>query len=186
MRLDAELYYVREGVVNTYATGFIVPVPAHIADLEFMWQSLGRKPLPYVMDIDYESRGAMLPPQVNISERGYVPTTLQTFRVRLPCTGSRSAEILVSMQLNISAPDRASRDVRLNFKRNKICLKGLSTVVSHNETARLAGDVTRSSNGVLFAAGGCAAAALALLAAAAAAGTLYRRGNKARHHDSIQ
>ncbi|XP_037968647.2 tyrosine-protein kinase Dnt isoform X2 [Plutella xylostella] len=183
--LDAELYYVREGVVNTYATGFIVPVPAHIADLEFMWQSLGRKPLPYVMDIDYESRGAMLPPQVNISERGYVPTTLQTFRVRLPCTGSRSAEILVSMQLNISAPDRASRDVRLNFKRNKICLKGLSTVVSHNETARLAGDVTRSSSGVLFAAGGCAAAALALLAAAAAAGTLYRRGNKARHHDSI-
>lgn len=36
--------------------------------------------LPYVMGIDYESRGAMLPPQVNISERGYVPTTLQTFR----------------------------------------------------------------------------------------------------------
>ncbi|XP_063394897.1 tyrosine-protein kinase Drl isoform X2 [Cydia fagiglandana] len=183
--LDAELYYVREGVVNTYATGFIVPVPAHIADLEFMWQSLGRKPLPYVMDIDYESRGAMLPPQVNISERGMVPTKLQAFRVRLPCTGSRSAEILVTMQLNISAPDRAHKDVRLLFKRNKICLKGLSTVVTHNETAMLAGDATRGSSGVAFAAGGCAAAALALLAAAAAAGTLYRRGGKARHHDSI-
>ncbi|KPI91796.1 Tyrosine-protein kinase RYK [Papilio xuthus] len=183
--LDAELYYVREGVVNTYATSFIVPVPAHMTDLEFMWQALGRKPLPYVMGIDYESRGAMLPPQVNISERGYVPTTLQTFRVRLPCTGTRSAEILVTMQLNISAPDRAHKDVKLLFKRNKICLKGLSTVVTHNETARLAGDATRSSGGVLFAAGGCAAAALALLAGAAAAGTLYRRGNKARHHDSI-
>lgn len=36
--------------------------------------------LPYVMGIDYDSRGAMLPPQVNISERGLVPTTLQTFR----------------------------------------------------------------------------------------------------------
>ncbi|KOB72849.1 Tyrosine-protein kinase [Operophtera brumata] len=112
----------KAGVVNTYATGFIVPVPAHIADLEFMWQALGKRPLPYVMGIDYESRGAMLPPQVNISERGFVPTKLQTFR---------------------------------------------------------------SSNGVLFAAGGCAAAALALLAGAAAAGTLYRRGSKARHHDSI-
>ncbi|XP_073957389.1 tyrosine-protein kinase derailed 2 isoform X1 [Choristoneura fumiferana] len=183
--LDAELYYVREGVVNTYATGFIVPVPAHIADLEFMWQSLGRKPLPYVMGIDYESRGAMLPPQVNISERGMVPTTLQAFRVRLPCTGSRSAEILVTMQMNISAPDRNHKDVRLVFKRNKICLKGLSTIVTHNETAMLAGDASRGSSGVAFAAGGCAAAALALLAAAAAAGTLYRRGGKARHHDSI-
>ncbi|CAG9581177.1 unnamed protein product [Danaus chrysippus] len=183
--LDAELYYVREGVVNTYATGFIVPVPAHITDLEFMWQALGRKPLPYVISIDYESRGAMLPPQVNISERGYVPTTLQTFRVRLPCTGSRSAEILVTMQLNISAPDRAHKDVRLVFKRNKICLKGLSTIIQHNDTARLAGDASSTSGGVLFAAGGCAAAALALLAGVAAAGTLYRRGNKARHHDSI-
>ncbi|KAH9631550.1 hypothetical protein HF086_004711 [Spodoptera exigua] len=184
--LDAELYYVREGVVNKYATGFTVPVPAHIADLEFMWQALGGRPLPYVMGIDYESRGAMLPPQVNISERGFVPTTLQTFRVRLPCSGTRSAEILVTMQLNISAPDRAHKDVRLVFKRNKICLKGLSTVVTHNETARLAGDASQNSSGVLFAAGGCAAAALALLTAAAAAGTLYKRGSKARHHDSIQ
>ncbi|XP_063827690.1 tyrosine-protein kinase RYK-like [Ostrinia nubilalis] len=183
--LDAELYYVRDGVVNNYATGFIVPVPAHIADLEFMWQALGRRPLPYVIGIEYDGRGAMLPPQVNISERGLVPTTLQTFRVRLPCTGTRSAEILVTMQLNISSPDRAYKDVKLQFKRNKICWKGLSAVVTHNETARLAGDASRGSSGVLFVAGGCAAAALALLAAAAAAGTLYKRGSKARHHDSI-
>jgi hypothetical protein len=59
-------------------------------------------------------------------------------------------------------------------------------VVTHNETARLAGDASRGSGGVLLVAGGCAAAALALLAAAAAAGTLYKRGSKARHHDSIQ
>ncbi|XP_018363282.1 PREDICTED: tyrosine-protein kinase Drl-like [Trachymyrmex cornetzi] len=38
--LEAELYYVREGVVNTYAMNFVVPVPANIADLEFSWQSL--------------------------------------------------------------------------------------------------------------------------------------------------
>ncbi|GBP73513.1 Tyrosine-protein kinase RYK [Eumeta japonica] len=138
------------------------------------------------MDIDYESRGAMRPPQVNISERGYVPTTLQTFRVRLPCTGSRSAEILVNMQLNISAPDRAHKDVSLMFKRNKICLKGLPAPAAHNESARLAGEGARGPPGVLYVAGGCAAATLALLAAAAAAGTLYRRGSKARHHDSIQ
>ncbi|CAH3964766.1 tyrosine-protein kinase Drl [Pieris brassicae] len=186
--LDAELYYVRDGVVNNYATGFVVPVPAHIADLEFMWQGLGRKPLPYVMGIDYDvraARTAMLPPQVNISERGFVPTTQQTFRIRLPCTGAVNQEILVLIQLNISSADRSNKDVRLLFKRNKICLAGVSTIVTRNETARLAGDAGRNSGGVIFAAGGCAAAALLLLAGVAAAGTLYKRGNKARHHDSI-
>ncbi|KAL6263691.1 hypothetical protein P5V15_003779 [Pogonomyrmex californicus] len=44
-RLEAELYYVREGVVNTYAMNFVVPVPASIADLEFSWQSLVGHPV---------------------------------------------------------------------------------------------------------------------------------------------
>ncbi|KAJ9591604.1 hypothetical protein L9F63_001818, partial [Diploptera punctata] len=43
--LQAELFYVREGVVNTYAMNFVVPVPAHISDLEFSWQSLTKHPL---------------------------------------------------------------------------------------------------------------------------------------------
>ncbi|KOC60375.1 Tyrosine-protein kinase Drl, partial [Habropoda laboriosa] len=43
--LEAELYYVREGVVNTYAMNFVVPVPASIADLDFSWQSLAGHPV---------------------------------------------------------------------------------------------------------------------------------------------
>lgn len=43
--LEAELFYVREGVVNTYAMNFVVPVPANIADLEFSWQSLAGHPV---------------------------------------------------------------------------------------------------------------------------------------------
>lgn len=43
--LSAELYYVREGVVNQYALNFVVPVPAHISDLHFTWQSLGPRPV---------------------------------------------------------------------------------------------------------------------------------------------
>lgn len=39
------MYYVREGVVNTYAMTFVVPVPANIADLEFSWQSLVGHPV---------------------------------------------------------------------------------------------------------------------------------------------
>lgn len=36
---------MREGVVNTYAMNFVVPVPANIADLEFSWQSLAGHPV---------------------------------------------------------------------------------------------------------------------------------------------
>ncbi|XP_015372867.1 PREDICTED: tyrosine-protein kinase Drl-like, partial [Diuraphis noxia] len=42
MGLSSELYYVRDGVVNTYAMNFEVPVPANIGELEFCWQSLTR------------------------------------------------------------------------------------------------------------------------------------------------
>ncbi|GLV43123.1 derailed [Carabus blaptoides fortunei] len=42
--LNAELFYVRDGVVNTYAMNFVVLVPAHISDLEFSWQSLTKHP----------------------------------------------------------------------------------------------------------------------------------------------
>lgn len=43
--LSSELFYVRDGVVNTYAMNFIVPVPANITSLHFSWQALGRNPV---------------------------------------------------------------------------------------------------------------------------------------------
>lgn len=46
--LQAELFYVREGVINEYALNFVVPVPAHINDLHFTWQSLAGRPVSIV------------------------------------------------------------------------------------------------------------------------------------------
>jgi RYK receptor-like tyrosine kinase len=43
--LSAELFYVRDGVVNTYAMNFVVPVPANVTELEFSWQSVARQPV---------------------------------------------------------------------------------------------------------------------------------------------
>ena len=104
-------------------------------------------------------------------------TTLRKF------CGNRGTECLNTSFL---LPILLYAGYRVKTKKKHLFHTGLSTIVTHNDTARLAGDANRSSGGVLFAAGGCAAAALALLAGAAAAGTLYKRGNKARHHDSIQ
>jgi hypothetical protein len=38
--INAELFYVQKGVVNTYALNFVVMIPAHISDIQFSWQSL--------------------------------------------------------------------------------------------------------------------------------------------------
>ena len=43
--LGAELYYVREGTINTYAMNFVVPIAYNIDDIEFTWQSLVGEPV---------------------------------------------------------------------------------------------------------------------------------------------
>lgn len=43
--LEAELFYVRDGVVNNYAMMFVIPVNANIYDLEFSWQRLTHYPV---------------------------------------------------------------------------------------------------------------------------------------------
>ena len=84
--------------------------------------------LPYVWRVDYNNRDAMLPPAFNISLQGHIPNWVETFRIRFPCTGVRSAEIHVHMQLNVSTYNHRHNKTSLSFRRNKICLKGLCSV----------------------------------------------------------
>ncbi|KAL1123544.1 hypothetical protein AAG570_002621 [Ranatra chinensis] len=84
--------------------------------------SLERLRLNYVWTVDYLRGDAMLAPRMNISSSGLVPKTAEAFRVQFPCTGARSAEIAVSLHLNVTGPGH--RPAILLFKRNKICLKG--------------------------------------------------------------
>ncbi|RLU14794.1 hypothetical protein DMN91_012681 [Ooceraea biroi] len=190
--LEAELYYVREGVVNTYAMNFVVPVPANIADLEFSWQSLVGHPLPYSMELDYDVVGvpggpssemmALLPPRVNVSARGEVPVTLQVFRIRLPCSGAVSAEIPLALRLNVTAPPGTRyNDTVLVFKRNKICLKGVETPPS-NDSVRLEPGPLVNGAGALYVAATCACALILVVGSVASA--LYIRNSKVRVQES--
>lgn len=36
--------------------------------------------LPYILSVNYDNQGVMLPPQMNISTTGVIPTSVQTFR----------------------------------------------------------------------------------------------------------
>lgn len=97
--------------------------------------------LPYSMELDYDVVGvqggnpeavALLRPQVNVSAKGQVPTTLQVFRIRIPCSGLLSAEIPMALRLNISAPPGTKyNDTTLVFRRNKICLKGKNYIYNY-------------------------------------------------------
>jgi len=137
--LSAELYYVREGVINEYALNFVVPVPANIHDLFFTWQALGDKPLPYSMEVNVSNAEALLTPQLNVSAAGLVPTRMQTFRLQLPCSGRASAEIDVVFTINVTL-SKTARDVTpLVFRRRKICLQEEARrVVSKEETTAAA------------------------------------------------
>ncbi|XP_076246954.1 tyrosine-protein kinase Dnt [Calliopsis andreniformis] len=189
--LEAELYYVREGVVNTYAMNFIVPIPANIADLEFSWQSLAGQPLPYSMELDYDVMGvpggasgmmALLPPRVNVSARGEVPVTLQVFRIRLPCSGLVSAEIPITLRLNVTAPPGTRyNDTVLVFKRNKICFEGVETP-PRNDSVRLEVGPLVNGAGALYVAATCACALILVVGSVASA--LYIRNSKARIQES--
>lgn len=90
--------------------------------------------LAYTMKIDYDMGGvsgygtgliALLPPKKNISSRGFVPVTQQVFTITLPCSGLESAEVKLSVKLNVTAPPGSRyNDIILVFRRNKICMKG--------------------------------------------------------------
>ncbi|XP_043270104.1 tyrosine-protein kinase Drl-like [Venturia canescens] len=189
--LEAELYYVKEGSVNTYAMNFVVLVPANIADLEFTWQSLAGHPLQYSMELDYDVIGvhggnaesiALLRPRVNVSAKGEVPVTLQVFRIRLPCSGLFSAEIPMTLRLNVTAPPGTRyNDTVLVFKRNKICLKGVQTPPS-NDSVRLEAGPLVNGTGALYVAATCACALILVVGSVASA--LYIKNSKARVQES--
>ncbi|XP_065576094.1 tyrosine-protein kinase Drl-like isoform X2 [Artemia franciscana] len=124
--LKSELFYVQEGVVNDYAFNFVVPIPAHISHLRFSWYSRPGKQIFYNLEVVYPTSHyleSMEPPFFNISQYGTVPKTPTTFQVTFPCTGKSSAEIDVTIQLNVTGYEKRKEGLALSFRRKKFCLK---------------------------------------------------------------
>uniref|UniRef100_A0A668A7B6 receptor protein-tyrosine kinase n=1 Tax=Myripristis murdjan TaxID=586833 RepID=A0A668A7B6_9TELE len=113
--LDAELYYVRDDVVNQYALSFTLPVPSETNSLHFTWHSKSK--VDYRLGFQVENPAAMNQPQSNISSQGEVPL----FRVDLFCSGKVDGEAVVTVQLNLTI--HANNFTVLNFKRRKMCYK---------------------------------------------------------------
>ncbi|XP_061096325.1 tyrosine-protein kinase RYK isoform X2 [Conger conger] len=118
---DAELYYVRDDVVSHYALSFIMPVPADTNSLHFTWHS--NKKVDYKLGFQVDNPAAMSLPKSSIPAQGEVPRSRSVFRVDLFCLGKMDAEVIVTMQLNLTI--QANNFTALNFKRRKTCYKRL-------------------------------------------------------------
>uniref|UniRef100_A0A672YG94 Tyrosine-protein kinase RYK n=1 Tax=Sphaeramia orbicularis TaxID=375764 RepID=A0A672YG94_9TELE len=114
--LDAELFYVRDDVVNHYALSFTLPVPSETNSLHFSWHSKAK--VDYRLGFQVENPLAMNPPQSNISSQGEVPRIPSVFRVDLFCSGKIDGEAVVTVQLNLTI--HANNYTVLNFKRRKM------------------------------------------------------------------
>ncbi|XP_018792765.1 PREDICTED: tyrosine-protein kinase Drl [Bactrocera latifrons] len=122
--VSAELYYVRDGQVNDYALNFAVPVPANVNEISFTWQSLAHHPLPYSVNIITSEPFVLPRPMLNISRIGEIPLEPQTFAVSLKCSGTRDAEVEVTIAIEIILDRKTNNITDLMFKRKKICLAG--------------------------------------------------------------
>ncbi|KAM4629008.1 tyrosine-protein kinase RYK isoform 3-T3 [Polymixia lowei] len=121
--LDAELYYVRDDVVNHYALSFTLPVPSDTNSLYFTWHSNSK--VDYRLGFHVENTAAMNQPKSNISSQGEVPRVTSVFRVDLFCSGKVDGEAVLTVQLNLTI--HANNFTVLNFKRRKMCYKRIDS-----------------------------------------------------------
>lgn len=119
--------------------------------------------LPYILHVDVgKNEDVLHTPTLNISSVGFVPTEAQTWRVDLPCTGTVSAEVPVTISLNVST---GSSSTALLFRRRKICLKEAPRPAVRVDSVPNAS----TSADIFYAGAGCAGGALLIAAVAAAA-----------------
>ncbi|XP_064639327.1 tyrosine-protein kinase RYK-like [Lineus longissimus] len=121
--ITAELFYVRNGIINKYALQFNLPIPAEITEIYFAWQNTkSQHQMFYNLDFHVSNYRAMKHPQTNVSKDGIVPTKAQVFKITLPCTGKMSAEVDFQVNLNVTMYSATNVTV-LTIKRRKMCIK---------------------------------------------------------------
>ena len=123
--LEKELYYVRDGTINKYAMGFVIPVPSSVTSLHFTWYSYTStsNSLQYSLTTSSSHPLALPTPTVNITRLGKVPEQPQIWQVTLQCSGTEAAEVVITLDIAITGLDLNSplNTTNLRFRRKKAC-----------------------------------------------------------------
>ncbi|XP_044740807.1 tyrosine-protein kinase Drl-like [Chrysoperla carnea] len=157
--LPAELFYVREGVLNEYALKYIVPVSAQIDAVFFSWQSLTGRTLPYEITIETSNNIILNEPQLNISTVGQIPIEPETFSVFLPCSGQAAGDVNITLNINVTFNRATNNVTSLHILRRKSCLKPDTFLTQQNNQVFIdvAPNETLSTN-IFYMADACAIA----------------------------
>jgi len=122
--LENELFYVRDGTINQYAIGFVIPIPGSVDILNFSWfLSSPILPLNYKLTFGSTDMDIIPEPTVNISAVGTIPTSPQIWGVNVGCTGRKAGETVITIDLILNRVDvtKVSNTTLLSFKRKKVC-----------------------------------------------------------------
>ncbi|XP_076370087.1 tyrosine-protein kinase RYK-like isoform X1 [Tachypleus tridentatus] len=161
--LKSELYYVRDGEVNLYALGFEVVVPNNISVLRMTWQSLSRQKVHYAIAVLVNKTDALGTPHLDIDKQGLLPVTQEDFKVFLPCTGEKSEEVIIRIQINVTT--EGYQNTTFDFKRRKVCLENQN----QNGTMLMNLSPMVASTSSFYIAVGCASALIIVITAVATA-----------------
>uniref|UniRef100_A0A8C9WD66 receptor protein-tyrosine kinase n=1 Tax=Scleropages formosus TaxID=113540 RepID=A0A8C9WD66_SCLFO len=160
LTLYAELYYVRDSVVNHYALAFVMPVPSETSSLHFTWQSKSK--VNYRLGFQVDNPVAMSLPQSNISSHGEVPRSPSVFRVDLFCLGKVDAEVILTVQLNLTL--HPNNFTVLNFKQRRMCYKSKTLALAKNVSAPHVNMTPTTSTQVFYISVGVCCAVIFLVA----------------------
>lgn len=115
--LSRELYYVSAGVVRESALQFNIPISDNVNKLHFVWRSPDEN-VRYDIKISSNDSDALRQPHLNVSHSGVIPLEASTWRVTLPCTRKKTADVLVTIDIRIRKFDQTHD---LSISRNKRC-----------------------------------------------------------------
>ncbi|KAI1718803.1 protein tyrosine kinase domain-containing protein [Ditylenchus destructor] len=115
----AEMNYVENGAVNTYATKFPYRIGANISHATFTWNAtIDEGPMKYsirAISVDFD-----VLPVIHLPLQGIVPTQSEKFSVEYRCAGSRSGQFLITLHFNISWTS-TKESTYFTLKQEKIC-----------------------------------------------------------------
>nr|XP_022915558.1 tyrosine-protein kinase Dnt-like isoform X1 [Onthophagus taurus] len=115
--LDVELYYIRDGQINNNALAYVMDIPLNVDNLLISWESLNGKALPYNIGITTSNLHSITP-KLNITESGIIPTTLQTFTLSVPCTGTVADQVNIDISMNITLQPNNITTIKIQRKKN--------------------------------------------------------------------
>lgn len=119
--INAELYYVQEGVVKQNAVAFTVTVPFDIDEVHFTWQSLESNLIPYTINLGVSETNLLKNIMLNISDVGDIPNTKSAFSVTLPSCELTRTNYTVYIDIAVTLNKFQNNITQFSLKRKKIC-----------------------------------------------------------------